>query len=248
MLPNPCVLFLLVVSLGSTHGYFWGLLGDADVCKTPEDIQCQKFWVSATELKKITKGVTGQCGKVSFSCLEEILTDSDSPQFFKTDENSAVFWSGDQMETAQKWAELQNPRKYTLEQTLGGEVLNSLKLFEKTEEADFEYWEFWNWADWGSKLTRWGDTGNKAAEIFDYASKYFADNAGGDVNVFSHCQAKIGCKGQLRTWWRLEAPAIKGNRKVKNIIYRKPDATECAKFSNAEFDPTKKVEKESECP
>lgn len=234
MFPNSCVLFLLVASLGFAQGFKWFLLDD-DECEDPKDKKCQTAWESEANLRSMTLGPSGDCGEVSYDCMKEIITDKDSVEFFKAPADSSVFWSGDEMTTAQNWAARQNPRKYTLEQTLGGNVLNSLELFKLVQDYD------WDWLKlkWEYSETRWGDTGDKAAEIFDEASKYFAKNAAGDVNVFAHCQAKTGCKGQLRTWWRLEAPEIKNNAAVRNIMYRKSDGTVLKSITRANFDPTK---------
>ena len=69
----------------------------------------------------------------------------------------------------------------TLEQTAGGKYLDSLDLFNPKN----------------------GLTGNQAAEVWNIASKRFADGASGNVNVFSTGAKRFGPFGE-RTWWRIE--------------------------------------------
>jgi hypothetical protein len=101
---------------------------------------------------------------------------------FSTKENGAVFWTGDQMEAAQKWAELNG--KTTLEQvtytmyyinqchlqTKGGKYLDSLDLFNGPLN------------------------GIQAAGIWDIASRRYSENAVGDVYLFSFNQSRISSK------------------------------------------------------
>src|SRR5512133_1619426 len=105
------------------------------------------------------------------------------------------------MKAAQNWAD-SVVGKTTLEQTHGGKYLDSLKLFDK-----------------GSGLT-----GAQAAEIWDIASKRFADGASGKVFVFSTKTAKVGDYG-IRTWWRIEKPALQKNPNVSEIIRMKKDGS-----------------------
>jgi RHS repeat-associated protein len=123
---------------------------------------------------------------------------------FKTNPNGAVFWSGPRMADAQAWARANG--KTTLEQTTGGQMLDSLKLFDS-----------------GSGLT-----GQQAAEIWDAASLRFAKEATGEVSVFSTGAKRMNNWGNLRTWWRVEKPALDVNPKVTNIVRRRKDGTPCA--------------------
>ena len=69
-----------------------------------------------------------------------------------------------------------------------------------------------------------GLTGSEAAEVWDIASKTFAENASGIVNVFSTGAKKIGDYGQ-RTWWRVEKPTLLKNPNVSKIIRRNKDGS-----------------------
>ncbi|HVI48246.1 MAG TPA: hypothetical protein VM802_25485 [Chitinophaga sp.] len=66
--------------------------------------------------------------------------------------------------------------------------------------------------------------GHEAAEVWDIASKRFADAAKGDVHVFSTGAKRFGPYGE-RTWWRIEKKALLKNKKVKNIFRMKKDGT-----------------------
>ncbi|PUZ25395.1 hypothetical protein DCC81_13955 [Chitinophaga parva] len=132
-----------------------------------------------------------------FNTLKDLATNHLD---FSTTKDGAVFWSGSRMETAQAWAAANG--KTTLEQTVGGKYLDDLKLFSP-----------------GSPLS-----GKEAAEIWDIASKRFADNASGEVNVFSTGAKRIGAYGE-RTWWRIEKPALMRNGNVKAIIRRRIDGS-----------------------
>lgn len=61
--------------------------------------------------------------------------------------------------------------------------------------------------------------GHQAAQIWDVASKRFADGASGNVNVFSTGASRFGAWGE-RTWWRIEKKALLKNLNVKNIFRR----------------------------
>ncbi|HEX6426562.1 MAG TPA: RHS repeat-associated core domain-containing protein, partial [Niastella sp.] len=127
---------------------------------------------------------------------------------FSTGKDQAVFWSTrsstqSNMEYAQKWAD--KVGKKTLEQTKGGKYLNDLKLF-------------------GSGGAKMGISAKEAAEIWDIASERFAKAASGEVNVFSTYSKKISAHG-LRTWWRIEKPALLKNTKVTRITRRKRDGS-----------------------
>ncbi|MCD9583286.1 hypothetical protein ACE1MK_13275 [Tenacibaculum maritimum] len=123
---------------------------------------------------------------------------------FSTATDGAVFWSGQNMSTAQQWASANG--KTTLEQTTGGKYLNNLDLFNPKN----------------------GLTGNQAAEVWDIASKKFADGASGDVNVFSTGAKRFGPFGE-RTWWRIEKKALLKNSSIKNIFRRKQDGSKSKK-------------------
>ena len=127
---------------------------------------------------------------------------------FTTKSDGAVFWSGPRMVDAQKWAK--NNGRSTLEQTVGGKYLDELKLFDNI-------------------------SGQDAAEIWDIASKTFAKNASGTVNVFSTGAKEIGDYGQ-RTWWRIEKPALLKNSKVIKIVRRNKDGT-ISKTGHIEVNP-----------
>ncbi len=114
---------------------------------------------------------------------------------FSTAKDGAVFWSGPNMKTAQSWATLNG--KTTLEQTVGGRYLASLELFDNIP-------------------------GHEAAQIWDIASKRFADAASGEAHVFSTGAKRFGDYGE-RTWWRIEKPALLKNSKVKGINRLKRD-------------------------
>ncbi|HVW50485.1 MAG TPA: hypothetical protein VHC91_08780 [Trinickia sp.] len=120
---------------------------------------------------------------------------------FSTNKDAAVFWSGPNMKTAQQWAQLHG--KTTLEQTAGGKYLDGLNLFGK-----------------GS-----GMSGKQAAEIWDVASVKFAQGASGDVNVFGTGAKKMNDFGSMRTWWRIEKPALIANPDVTSVTRLKKDGT-----------------------
>jgi RHS repeat-associated protein len=121
---------------------------------------------------------------------------------FSTARDGAVFWSGGNMNIAQAWAG--SVGKTTLEQTVGGRYLAGLGLFDK-----------------GSPLTP-----VQAAEIWDIASKRFAQGASGEVYVFSTGARKISpYTGGLRTWWRIEKPTLLANKNVIRIVRMKKDMT-----------------------
>ncbi len=120
---------------------------------------------------------------------------------FSTAKDGAVFWSGPNMKTAQQWA-LANG-KTTLEQTSGGQYLDGLNLFGK-----------------GS-----GMTGKQAAEIWDTASVKFAEGASGTAHVFGTGAKKMNDFGSVRTWWRIEKPALIANNNINKVIRLKKDGT-----------------------
>ncbi len=132
---------------------------------------------------------SGLSGIPSFDVLKDMAQNSLD---FSTAKDGAVFWSGPRMKDAQKWAAANG--KTTLEQTVGGKYLNDLELFDNMP-------------------------GHQAAEIWDIASKKFADGASGNVNAFSTGAKRFGPFGE-RTWWRIEKPALLKNSAIKSIIRR----------------------------
>ncbi|WP_441656236.1 RHS repeat-associated core domain-containing protein [Fibrella musci] len=138
------------------------------------------------------KDVAGLSGMPSFDELKQM---AQTTLDFSTSKDGAVFWSGKNMNTAQEWAK--RVGKTTLEQTVGGKYLDELKLFENLP-------------------------GKQAAEIWDIASKRFAESASGTVSVFSTGAKKIGDYG-MRTWWRIEKPALLKNSLVSSIIRMRKD-------------------------
>jgi hypothetical protein len=120
---------------------------------------------------------------------------------FSTARDGAVFWSGPNMRTAQQWAIANG--KTTLEQTSGGRYLDSLNLFGNES----------------------GMTGKQAAEIWDSASVKFAEGASGNVHVFGTGAKKMNDFGSVRTWWRIEKPALMKNKEIDRVIRLKKDGT-----------------------
>jgi RHS repeat-associated protein len=140
----------------------------------------------------------GLSGMPPLSVLKDMAQNSLD---FSTVKDGAVFWSGPNMKTAQEWAAANG--KTTLEQTAGGKYLESLDLFNK-------------------KVS--GLEGHEAAEIWDIASKRFAEGASGDVHVFSTNAKRIGPFGE-RTWWRIEKPALLKNKNVSTIFRMRKNGT-----------------------
>ena len=136
---------------------------------------------------------SGLSGLPSFDILKDMAHNSLD---FSTAKDGAIFWSGGNMKTAQDWA-LANG-KTTLEQTRGGKILDDLDLFNPKN----------------------GLTGNQAAEVWNIASKRFAESASGDINVFSTGAKRFGPFGE-RTWWRIEKPELLKNKNVGTIFRRK---------------------------
>jgi RHS repeat-associated protein len=140
----------------------------------------------------------GLCAKeYSFEELKNLASERLD---FSTTLNCAVFWGTPNMVVAQDWATLNN--RMTLEQTKGGMFLDKLNLFG------------------GSS----GITAAQAKEIWDIASKRFAELASGEVNVFSTGAKRFSPFGE-RTWWKIEKPALMKNDKVTAILRRKKDGT-----------------------
>jgi RHS repeat-associated protein len=135
---------------------------------------------------------TGLAGVPSFADLKHMAQNTLD---FSTTKDGAVFWSGSRMRDAQKWAAAHG--KTTLEQTVGGKYLDNLDLFNAKS----------------------GLTGAEAAEIWNVASKRFADGASGTVNAFSTGAKRFGPFGE-RTWWRIEKPALLNNPNVDAIMRR----------------------------
>lgn len=135
--------------------------------------------------------------------LSELMDAAQNSLDFSTAPDGAVFWSGPRMADAQAWAAANG--KTTLEQTPGGRILDGLNLFDP-----------------GS-----GISGAEAAAVWDAASKRFADGASGTINVFSTGAKKMNAWGSLRTWWRVELPALRANPRVSGITRRRKDGGVC---------------------
>lgn len=233
MLPYPCVAFLLVTSLGSALGTPGSALGTCmPTACTQEDDPCKAYWDTLSAKAKLAEknnqinplkpyDIPGKCAeavKHRPNCLIEIVEDHE--EAFMTPMDSAVFWAGKMMDTAQKWAKSQKPRKYTLEQTVGGQFLDQLKLFDNT----LPNYQIWN-------------PFAKHAAILDVASGYFAKQAKGEISVFADGQDKISefTKG-LKTWWRLEAPTLKANNNVGYIEFYCQSTKACIEVDRNHFD------------
>ncbi len=119
---------------------------------------------------------------------------------FSTAKDGAVFWATPNMEIAQDWAAAHG--KTTLEQTKGGQILDKMDLFGKGSPVD----------------------GAQAKEVWDIASRRFAEGASGEVNVFSTGATRYSPYGE-RTWWKIERDALMKNSKVQRITRRKKDGT-----------------------
>ncbi|GEM56366.1 hypothetical protein B0A58_00200 [Flavobacterium branchiophilum NBRC 15030 = ATCC 35035] len=134
--------------------------------------------------------------------FKELKNMAENTLDFSTVEDGAVFWSDKNMRTAQKWAESSSTGKTTLEQTKGGEYLDNLDLFNPKNGLD----------------------GSQAAEVWDTASKRFAEQAKGEINVFDEGAERYGPYGE-RTWWRVEKPILEANKNVSGIKYRNNDGS-----------------------
>jgi hypothetical protein len=106
---------------------------------------------------------------------------------FSTQRNGALFWSGEKnMDRAQFVGNLFG--KTTLEQTVGGQYLDSLKLFPTN----------------GDRVI-----GAQAAGVFNVASARFAAGASGNVNTFTFGAQRLSPYGGERTWWAIEQPILR---------------------------------------
>ncbi|PRQ02443.1 putative deoxyribonuclease RhsC [Enhygromyxa salina] len=132
-----------------------------------------------------------------------LLNEAENTLDFSTARDGAVFWSGPRMADAQRWAAANG--KTTLEQTAGGRYLDGLNLFDTPTS---------------------GLSGAEAAQVWDAASRRFAEGASGDVNVFSTGATRFGAWGE-RTWWRLERPTLAANPDVNSITRRRIDGNPC---------------------
>ena len=135
--------------------------------------------------------------------FSELLNSARNDLDFSTERSGAVFWSGPRMRDAQAWAAANG--KTTLEQTVGGRLLDSMDLFNPAN----------------------GLTGQQAAEIWNAASLRFANGASGEVSVFSTGATRTNAWGNLRTWWAIEKPALQANPSVESIVRRRRDGTPC---------------------
>jgi len=137
---------------------------------------------------------------------EELLAQAKNELDFSTTKDGAVFWSSNDntsnMRTAQDWAAKRG--KHTLEQTKGGQYLNELNLFGPDS----------------------GLTPQQASKIWDTASLRFANQASGDLNVFSTRAKKLSSYGHIRTWWRIEKDALINNDNVTSVTRLKLDGSE----------------------
>lgn len=132
-----------------------------------------------------------------------LLNEAKNNLDFSTAKDGAVFWSGNRMKDAQKWAAANG--KTTLEQTTGGKYLENLKLFDANS----------------------GLTGQQASAVWDAASERFARGASGEVNVFPTGATRMNKYNNLRTWWRIELEALKKNPLVTRITRRRKDGAVC---------------------
>jgi len=166
------------------------------------------YWNEFQKLNKgkfATRDETLEAYKKNKEAFEKLKALARDTLDFSTEPDGAVFWSGKNMLLAQRWAK--RNKKTTLEQTVGGDYLNSLDLFGK-----------------GSPIMP-----KQAAEVWDIASKRFADGASGTAYAFSTGAKKLSPYGNIRTWWRIEKPALKRNKNINKIIRMKMDGTP-AKF------------------
>ncbi len=122
---------------------------------------------------------------------------------FSSEPDGAVFWSGKHMDRAHEWAAEHG--KTTVEQTRGGTYLRELQLHVPAES---------------------GLSPAQATELWDAASRRFAEGASGEVNVFSTGTKKMAVHGE-RTWWRVEKPILDVNPKVTAIVRRRIDGDVC---------------------
>ena len=130
--------------------------------------------------------------------LEQLITNGDLD--FTTKKDGAVFWGTPNMIRAQDWAKANG--KTTLEQTAGGDFLDELDLFGG-----------------GNSMS-----GADAKDVWDMASKKFAESASGEVHVFSTGATRYSPFGE-RTWWKIEKPTLLNNPEVTKITRMKIDGT-----------------------
>ena len=153
-----------------------------------------------------------------------------------TAQNGAVFWQSatlgpndkkiqDNMKAAWAWVERpENSGKMTVEKTTGGTDLENLKLFEAQNPYTCPQRE-----------CTAGDL-NWAGYYWNCASKWFAEQASGEIHAFgSHAKTTTpyGANG-VPTFWNIELPNILKKNKNAHIIYHynvedfvwyKPDGT-----------------------
>ena len=140
---------------------------------------------------------------------------------FSTAENGAVFWQSatlgpngkqiqDNMKAAWAWvARAENSGKMTVEKTAGGLLLEDLKLFVARNDVTCPQRECTavdlNWAGY----------------YWNCASKWFAEQASGEIHAFgSHAKTTTpyGANG-VPTFWNIELPTILKKNKNAHIIY-----------------------------
>jgi len=147
------------------------------------------------------------------SLLELIA--SDDPQFifdrlsyfieqvldFSTPYSRAVFYSGSNRQYAEAFAKKHGIS--TLELTPGGKYLDDLDLFNNNGTYKF-----------GPPLSA-----EKASELWDKASRKFALQARGYAYVFVQGIEPVNQFGALRTFFRIELPALLNSNKNMGTIY-----------------------------
>jgi RHS repeat-associated protein len=112
---------------------------------------------------------------------------------FSTPKDGAVFWTGfrqGNQSAAMNWAEANN--KFTIEMTIGGKWLNSLKLYDKNTPV----------------------TINEADALWQVASEKFAGSASGRVNAFT----RGTFTNSDSVFYNIELPILKDNPNVSPIF------------------------------
>lgn len=113
----------------------------------------------------------------------------------------SVFYSGSNRETAEQWAKVRGVQ--TLELTEGGKYLDSLDLFNNSGIYKN-----------GAPLSR-----EKAAELWDIASRKFAMRSKGYAYVFIEGIDPVNEFGVLRTFFRVELPTLLSANRDMGTIY-----------------------------
>jgi hypothetical protein len=120
---------------------------------------------------------------------------------FTTQNTRAVFYSGKNREFAEKWAVVKGCQ--TLELTPGGKYLDALDLFNN------------------SGIYKDGPplSAEKASELWDRASRKFAQLCQGYAYVFIEGIEPVNEFGVLRTFFRVELPTLLNTNKNVGTIY-----------------------------